>query len=109
MRAGSGIVVFDSSFVRIEGLTIHDANLHNLTFWMTENCTAEGLDVFGANDKNIAAVSTHRLRLFDNHAHDSVCEDGIIFYVLGHMPWWARIGSRTIRGSICVFMPVADL
>jgi hypothetical protein len=84
MRANSGIVVFDSCFVRIEGLQVCDAALHNVTFWMTENCTAEGLDVFGANDKNIAAVSTNRLRLFNNHAHDSVCEDGIIFYVLGH-------------------------
>lgn len=96
MRANSGIVVFDSSFVRVEGLTIHDANLHNLTFWMTENCTAEGLDVFGANDKNIAAVSTHRLRLFDNHAHDSVCEDGIIFYVLGHS---ALVGKNRLTDN----------
>ena len=96
MRANSGIVVFDSSFVRIEGLTIYDANLHNLTFWMTENCTAEGLDVFGANDKNIAAVSTHRLRLFNNHAHDAVCEDGIIFYVLGHS---ALVGKNRLTDN----------
>jgi hypothetical protein len=96
LRAGSGILVFDSSFVRVEGLTIHDANLHNLTFWMTENCTAEGLDVFGANDKNIAAVSTHRLRLFGNHAHDSVCEDGIIFYVLGHS---ALVGKNRLTDN----------
>jgi hypothetical protein len=96
MRANSGVVVFDSSFVHIEGLTIHDANLHNLTFWMTENCTAEGLDVFGANDKNIAAVSTHRLRLFNNHAHDAVCEDGIIFYVLGHS---ALVGKNRLTDN----------
>jgi hypothetical protein len=63
---------------------------------MTENCTAEGLEVFGANDKNIAAISTHRLRLFDNHAHDSVCEDGIIFYVLGHS---ALVGKNRLTDN----------
>lgn len=84
MRANSGIVVFDSTFVHVEGLSIHDANLHNVTFWMAENCTAEKLNVFGANDKNIALVSTNRMRLVRNYSHDSVCEDGIIFYVLGH-------------------------
>jgi hypothetical protein len=54
------------------------------------------LDVYGANDKNIAAVSTHRLRLFNNHVHDAVCEDGIIFYVLGHS---ALVGKNRITDN----------
>jgi hypothetical protein len=86
MRADSGIVVCDSSFVRIEGLTVRNANLHNVTFWMAENCEAAGLETFGANDKNIVSVKTSRLRLIDNDTHDSVHEDGIIFYSASHLP-----------------------
>ena len=86
MRADSGIVVCDSSFVRIAGLAVRNANLHNVTFWMAENCEATGLETFGSNDKNIVSVRTSRLRLYGNHTHDSVQEDGIIFYSAGHLP-----------------------
>ncbi len=96
MRADSGIVVCDSSFVRIEGLTVRNANLHNVTFWMAENCEATGLEAFGSNDKNIVSVKTSRLRLIDNHTHDAVQEDGIIFYSAGHLQ---LVGKNRIIGN----------
>lgn len=93
MRADSGIVVCDSSFVRIEGLRVYDANLHNVVFWMCENCEGRDLEAFGSNDKNIVSVKTNRLRLMDNYSHDSVREDGIIFYMAGY---YALVGKNRI-------------
>ena len=93
LRANSGIAIVDSSFVRIEGLTVRDANLHNVSFWMAENCEATGLETFGSNDKNIVSVSTSRLRLYGNNSHNSVLEDGIIFYSAGHL---ALVGKNRI-------------
>jgi hypothetical protein len=93
MRANSGIVVYDSCFVRIKGLTVRNATLHNVSFRYAENCEATGVETYGANDKNIASVRTSRLRLVDNDAHDSVQEDGIIFYTAGHL---ALVGKNRI-------------
>jgi hypothetical protein len=84
--ANSGIVVFDSSFVRVKGLRVHHANMHNVTLYESENCEVSEVEASACCDKNLLVLNTIRSKLLRNYCHDSVCEDGICLYFNSHFP-----------------------
>ncbi|MBM4047819.1 MAG: right-handed parallel beta-helix repeat-containing protein, partial [Planctomycetes bacterium] len=94
--SGCGIAVQDSSFVTVQGLRIHDANLHNVTFHRSENGEIADVEAWGCNDKNILLLNTLRMRVFRNHCHHSVCEDGVCLYLSSHS---AMIGGNRVNAN----------
>ena len=91
--ANCGIAIADSSFVTVQKLRIHDANLHNVTLYRSENCEVSGVEASACNDKNILLLNTLRVKLLANQCHDSACEDGICLYFANHSALLA--GNRT--------------
>jgi hypothetical protein len=77
LRANCGISVVDSSWVKVEGLYLHDANLHNIAVYNSHDCEVAGLDAARSNDKNICVIEVKKVRLINNYCHDSQVEDGI--------------------------------
>lgn len=77
LRVNCGISIVDSAWVKVENLHVHDANLHNIALYRSEDCEVAGVDAAGSNDKNICVLRMNKVRLIDNYCHDSVMEDGI--------------------------------
>ncbi|MFN0080557.1 MAG: right-handed parallel beta-helix repeat-containing protein [Prosthecobacter sp.] len=96
LRANCGISVVSSSWVKVENLLLRDANLHNIAIYKTKHCEAAGLETTGCNDKNICAMRVETLRLFGNHCHDSVKEDGICVHGPGG-PHILIANNRTVN------------
>ena len=82
-RANCGISIVRSSWVKVEKLQVHDANLHNIAVYRSEHCEVAGVEAAGCNDKNIGVNSVNKLRLINNNCHDSVMEDGICCHTPG--------------------------
>jgi hypothetical protein len=83
LRANCGISIVDSSWVKVENLNIHDANLHNIALYNSSDCEVTGVEAARCNDKNICVLSVNKLRLIGNYCHDSVVEDGICCHAPG--------------------------
>jgi len=96
-RAGCGISV-DSfldpvAHVEIEGITIRDCILHNLSFYKVRHSRITRVTSIGAHDKNILLRSSEYCQITGNQCLDSEFEDGIIIYSGNH--------HCVVQGNIC--------
>lgn len=96
-RAGCGISIDSDpesiSDFTIEGITVRDAILHNISLYRVRNASIVGVNCVGAHDKNILLRLSEDCRLLGNRCVNSTFEDGIIIYQ----------GNRhcVIQGNIC--------
>jgi hypothetical protein len=96
-RAGCGISIDSDpgaiADFTIEGITVRDAILHNISLYRVRNASIVGVNCIGAHDKNILLRLSEDCRLLGNRCVDSSFEDGIIIYS----------GNRhcVIQGNIC--------
>jgi hypothetical protein len=96
-RAGCGISV-DSlveplSHLSIEGITIRDCILHNLSFYRVHHSRIDRVTCIGAHDKNILLRYSEHCQLTANQCSGSDYEDGIILYSGNH--------HCVLQGNIC--------
>lgn len=96
-RAGCGISV-DSltdplTSLSIEGITIRDCILHNLSFYRVHHSRIDRVTCIGAHDKNILLRYSEYCQLTANQCRDSDYEDGIILYSGNH--------HCVLQGNIC--------
>ena len=96
-RAGCGISV-DSlteplANLSIEGITIRDCILHNLSFYRVHHSRIDRVTCIGAHDKNILLRQSEYCQLTSNQCMDSQYEDGIILYSGNH--------HCVLQGNIC--------
>jgi len=96
-RAGCGISIdahLESlAHLSIEGITIRDCILHNLSFHRVRHSRIDRVTCIGAHDKNILLRNSEYCQLTDNQCMDSEFEDGIILYSGNH--------HCVVRGNIC--------
>lgn len=95
LRANCGISIVDSSRVKVEGLRVHDSNLHNIALQASLDCEVNGVEAARANDKNICLLDVGKTRLINNYCHDSVVEDGICCHS-PMRPYIVIVRNRTI-------------
>ncbi|HYF34441.1 MAG TPA: glycosyl hydrolase family 28-related protein [Prosthecobacter sp.] len=96
-RAGCGITV-DSylepiDHIRIEGITIQDCILHNISLYRARHSMISRVTCLRAHDKNILLRYCEYSQLIGNQCLDSEFEDGIIFYTGNH--------HCVAQGNIC--------
>lgn len=96
-RAGCGISV-DSlvepiAGLSVEGITIRDCILHNLSFYRVHHSRIDRVTCIGAHDKNILLRYSEHCQLTANQCRDSDYEDGIILYSGNH--------HCVLQGNIC--------
>ena len=85
VRAGCGIAVSEPARdIVIEGLTVRDAVLHNISLNRASFCTVSNTTCTGAHDKNILLLYCFDCRIVGNTTRDSDFEDGIILYTGSH-------------------------
>jgi hypothetical protein len=77
LRANCGVSICESSWIKVEGLDIHDANLPNVAVYQSEHCEITGVRAARCNDKNICVLLGNKVRIVDNDCHDAQVEDGI--------------------------------
>ncbi|MBM3888314.1 MAG: hypothetical protein FJ388_04215, partial [Verrucomicrobia bacterium] len=100
-RAGCGISVDANpgtiAHISIEGITVRDAILHNISLFRARDTTIAGVTCIAANDKNILLRNSEACRVVGNRCMDSLFEDGIILYS----------GNRhcVVQGNICTGNP----
>ncbi len=97
-RAGCGISI-DSpmeplAHVSIEGITVRDCILHNISFYHVRHARIDRVTCIGAHDKNILLRLSEYCQLTRNQCMDSEFEDGIILYSGNH--------HCVLQGNICV-------
>jgi hypothetical protein len=96
-RAGCGVSV-DSALdpiahIEIEGITIRDCILHNVSFFKVRHSRITRVTSIGAHDKNILLRNSEYCQLIGNQCLDSQYEDGIILYSANH--------HCIVQGNIC--------
>lgn len=96
-RAGCGISV-DSlveplAHLSIEGITIRDCILHNLSFYRVHHSRIDRVTSIGAHDKNVLLRLSEYCQLTANRCMNSDYEDGIILYSGNH--------HCVLQGNIC--------
>ncbi len=96
-RAGCGISV-DSDpepvgYVQIEGITVRDCILHNISFYRVRHSVLRGVTSQRAHDKNVVLRLSEDCQLLGNQCLDSEFEDGIILYTGNH--------RCVVQGNIC--------
>ena len=96
-RAGCGISI-DSQLepvahTCIEGITIRDCILHNLSLYNTQHTLISHVTCIRAHDKNVVLRRSEYCQLIGNQCLDSVFEDGIIIY--------ANNNHCIVQGNIC--------
>lgn len=96
-RAGCGISI-DSpdemlEYIVVEGITIRDCILHNLSLYRVRHCRISQIASLGAHDKNILLRYSEYCQILDNQCHDSEFEDGIILYSGNH--------HCVVQGNLC--------
>ncbi len=106
-RVGCGIRVHGDRQplpdIVIEGVTVRDAVLHNITLRGAVNSVVRNVRAIGAHDKNIALARCRDCSLIGNFAAYSVYEDGIVFH---QTPDPALSNHRVrIEGNTCVGNP----
>lgn len=97
-RAGCGITVHSNRpgavrNVTISGITVHDAVLHNLSFYGVRDSSIINVTSARAHDKNLLLRGSERCLIQGNHCLDSEWEDGIIIY--------SGNNHCVIQGNIC--------
>jgi hypothetical protein len=106
-RAGCGISI-DSDpgtvdHVRIEGITIRDCILHNLSLYRARHARIFGITSLRAHDKNVLVRVSEYCQLIGNQCLDSEFEDGIILYTgNNHCVVQGNICANNARLGICV-------
>jgi parallel beta-helix repeat protein len=106
-RAGCGISIDANpgtvSHVRIEGITVRDAILHNISLFRARDTTVAGVTCIAANDKNILLRNSEFCRITGNRCMDSLFEDGIILYSGNrHCVVQGNLCTGNVRMGICV-------
>lgn len=96
-RAGCGISI-DSDpepigHIRIEGITIRDCILHNLSLYRARNTLVSGITSLRAHDKGILLRLSEDCRIIGNQCLDAEFEDGIILY--------SGNNRCIVQGNIC--------
>ena len=106
-RAGCGISI-DShlepiSNFSIQGITVRDAILHNISFYRVQQASITDVTCVGAHDKNILLRLSEYCRLIGNHCANSEFEDGIIAYSGNrHVVIQGNVCTDNARLGICV-------
>ncbi|MCX6908472.1 MAG: glycosyl hydrolase family 28-related protein [Verrucomicrobia bacterium] len=106
-RAGCGISI-DSprepiAHLRVEGITIRDCILHNLSLYRAQHSLISHVTCIRAHDKNILLRNSEYCQLIGNQCLDSEFEDGIILYSGNHhCVVQGNICARNARLGICV-------
>jgi hypothetical protein len=106
-RAGCGISI-DSprepiAHLRIEGITIQDCILHNLSLYHAQHTLISHVTSQRAHDKNIVLRYSEYCQAIGNQCLDSEFEDGIILYTgNNHCVVQGNICARNARLGICV-------
>jgi len=106
-RAGCGISIDSAAgalaHVRVEGITIRDCILHNLSLYRASHTLISRVTSTGAHDKNILLRNSEHCQLLANQCLDSEFEDGIIIYSGNrHCVVQGNICARNARQGICV-------
>ncbi|MEX2578453.1 MAG: glycosyl hydrolase family 28-related protein [Verrucomicrobiales bacterium] len=96
-RAGCGISIDSApgpiAHLRVEGITIRDCVLHNLSLYRARHTLISGVTSIGAHDKNILLRYSEYCQLIGNQCLDSEFEDGIILYTGNH--------HCIVQGNVC--------
>jgi len=96
-RAGCGISVDSNpesiAHVRIEGITVRDCILHNVSLYRVRHAVIRGITSLRAHDKNILLRYSEDCQILGNQCLDSEFEDGIILYSGNH--------RCIVQGNIC--------
>ena len=106
-RAGCGISI-DSprdplDHVRIEGITVRDCILHNISLYHARLSVVSQVASLSAHDKNIVLRNSEYCQLLGNQCLDSEYEDGIIIYSgNNHCVVQGNICTGNSRLGICV-------
>jgi len=106
-RAGCGISI-DSllepiAHLRVEGITIRDCILHNLSLYGTQHTLISRMTSSGAHDKNIVLRFSEHCQVTENQCLGSEFEDGIILYQGNrHCIVQGNVCSGNARQGICV-------
>lgn len=106
-RAGCGISIDSDpeaiSHVTIEGITVRDAILHNISLYRVRDSAVTNVTSIGAHDKNILLRLSEACRVAGNRCMDSQFEDGIILYSGNrHCVVQGNICTGNARMGICV-------
>ncbi|MBI4621739.1 MAG: right-handed parallel beta-helix repeat-containing protein [Verrucomicrobia bacterium] len=106
-RAGCGISIDSDpgviSHISIEGITVRDAILHNISLYRVRDSSVANVTCIGAHDKNILLRLSEGCRVIGNRCLDSQFEDGIILYSGNrHCVVQGNICSGNARMGICV-------
>jgi len=106
-RAGCGISI-DSlheplTHLAVEGITIRDCILHNLSLYRAHHSRMHRVTSTGAHDKNILLRYSEHCQITENQCLDSEFEDGIILYSGNrHCIVQGNVCARNARQGICV-------
>jgi hypothetical protein len=106
-RAGCGISI-DSPLepidhFKIEGITIQDCILHNLSLYRARHALISRVTCLRAHDKNILMRYGEYCQLIDNQCLDSEFEDGIILYTgNNHCIVQGNVCASNARSGVCV-------
>lgn len=96
-RAGCGISIDSSpdpiAHLSVEGITIRDCILHNLSLYRARHTRISQVNCTGAHDKNILLRLCEFCQLIGNQCMESEFEDGIILYSGNH--------RCVVQGNIC--------
>lgn len=96
-RAGCGISIDSDpepvAHISIEGITIRDCILHNLSLYRARNTLISGITSLRAHDKGILLRLSEDCRILGNQCLDSEFEDGIILY--------SGNNRCIVQGNIC--------
>lgn len=106
-RAGCGISIDANpetlSHVRIEGITVQDCILHNISLYRVQHSLIQGVTCLRAHDKNILLRFSEDCQVIGNQCLDSEFEDGIILYQGNNRCIvQGNICARNARLGICV-------
>jgi hypothetical protein len=106
-RAGCGISIDSDpgvvSHISIEGITVRDAILHNISLYRVRDSSVANVTCIGAHDKNILLRLSEFCRVAGNRCMDSQFEDGIILYSGNrHCVVQGNICTGNARMGICV-------
>lgn len=106
-RAGCGISVDSDpepiAHVRIEGVTVRDCILHNISLYRARHSVVSGVTCLRAHDKNILLRLSEDCQILGNQCLDSEFEDGIILYSGNHRcVVQGNICARNARLGLCV-------
>lgn len=106
-RAGCGISIDSDpepiAHLRIEGITIRDCILHNLSLYRARHTLISHVTSLRAHDKNILLRLSEDCQIIGNQCLDSEFEDGIILYSgNNHCIVQGNVCAGNARLGICV-------